>query len=146
MPAVQIRDILESLRTFYGQLSERFACEQQRVSGKQLPYLLDYIATHERQLEAGVERFEESAGAGLLNTWLQFGAGGALEMILSQIDLHEGMTEDDILAEALQVDDRLIALYRELASESSVPHVQELFDGLAKMQEARELQLARAIR
>lgn len=56
------------------------------------------------------------------------------------------MTEDDVLAEASRVDHRMIALYRELSGESSVPHVQELFDGFAKMQEARECQLARAIR
>lgn len=94
MPAVQIRDILKSLRTFYGQLSERFAREQQRVGGQQLPYLLDYIATHEKQLEAGVERIEESAGVGLPNTLLQL---GALEMILSQIDRVE-LSRDRISA------------------------------------------------
>lgn len=146
MSSVQIRDILESLRSFYRQLSEQFTLERQRVSGGQLPFLLEYIAAHEKQLESSVEEFEESTDAGLLDTWLQFGADEALENILSQLDLHEGMAEDDILAAALQVDDRLIALYRQLAGESSVPQVQDLFDGFTNMQEARERQLARAIR
>lgn len=145
MAAVQIRDILKSLRTFYGQLSERFALQQQRVSGEKLPYLLEYIAAHEKQIAAGFREIETSTDPGVLDTWLQFGADETLQNILSQLDLHEGMTENDILAAALQVDDRLIALYRELAGESSIPHVQELFEGFAKMQDARERQLARAI-
>jgi len=146
MSAVQIRDILNSLRNFYVQLAERFASEQENVSDQQLPYLLEYIATHEKLLAAGIQNFAESADAGLLNTWLQFGAGQTLEQILNQIDLHEGMSKYDILTKALNADGQLIALYEGLAAESSAPQVQELFGSLASMQEARERQLARAIR
>jgi rubrerythrin len=83
--------------------------------------------------------------ASLLDTWLQFGAVETLDGILGQLKLTPEMTEDDILAAALKVDTQLIALYEELAGESSVPHVRELFEALAKMQEARERQLARAV-
>lgn len=145
MAAVQIRDILKSLRTFYGQLSERFALQQQRVSGEKLPYLPEYIAAHEKQIAAGFREIETSTDPGVLDTWLQFGAVETLETILGQLDLHDGMTENDILAAALQVDDRLIALYRDLAGESSIPRVQDPFDGFAELQKARERQLAIAI-
>lgn len=146
MSAVQIRDILNSLRNFYVQLAERFAAEEENVNDEQLPYLLEYIADHEEQLAAGIEKFKQSADARLLNTWLQFGAGESLEQILKQVDLHEGMSKYDVLAKALRADGQLIVLYEALAGDSSVPQVQELFESLASMQEARERQLARAIR
>ena len=65
--------------------------------------------------------------------------------ILNQVELTSDMTEDEVLAAALKVDSQLISLYEELAGESSVPHVRELFEALARMQEARERQLARAV-
>ncbi len=145
MASVQVRDILNSIRTFYGSLSERFREAQQTIQGGQLPYLLEYISIHEGQLGNGIEEFEENAEASLLDTWLQFGAVETLDGILGQLKLTPEMTEDDILAAALKVDTQLIALYEELAGESSVPHVRELFEALAKMQEARERQLARAV-
>lgn len=146
MASVQVRDILDSIRTFYGCLSDRFKQAQQNVQGEQLPYLLEYIAIHEGQLGTGIEEFEENAEDGLLDTWLQFGSDETLKGILDQLELNSDMNEDEVLAAALKVDTQLISLYQELAGESSVPHVRELFEALAKMQEARERQLARAIR
>ena len=145
MASVQVREILDSIRTFYGRLAERFKEAQQSIQGGQLPYLLEYIAIHEGQLDTGIEEFEENAEDGLLDTWLQFGAGETLDGILQQLKLTPEMTEDEVLAAALRVDTQLIALYEELAGECSVPHVRELFEALAKMQEARERQLARAV-
>ena len=145
MASVQVREILDSIRAFYGRLSERFKEAQKSIRGGQLPYLLEYIAIHEGQLGTGIEKFEENAEDSLLDTWLQFGAGETLDRILQQLKLTPDMTEDDVLATALDVDAQLIALYEELAGESSVPHVRELFEALAKMQEARERQLARAV-
>ena len=145
MASVQVRDILDSIRAFYGQLSERFKQAQQSVQGDQLPYLLEYIAIHEGQLGTGIEEFEENAEESLLDTWLQFGADETLTGILNQVELTPDMTEDEVLAAALKVDSQLISLYEELAGESSVPHVRELFEALARMQEARERQLARAV-
>ena len=145
MASVQVRDILDSIRVFYSRLSERFKQAQQTVQGDQLPFLLEYIAMHEAQLGTGIEEFEENAESSLLDTWLQFGADETLEETLNKLRLEPDMTEDDVLAEALKVDARLIALYEELAGESSVPHVRELFEALARMQEARERQLARAV-
>lgn len=146
MSAVQIRDILRSLQSFYVQLAGRFSAEQENANDEQLPYLLAYIADHEKQLAEAMQKFEGSADAGLLDTWLQFGADETLEQILKQVDLQKGMSKYDVLASALKVDGQLIALYEALAGESSVPHVQELFENLASMQDARERQLARAIR
>ncbi len=110
-----------------------------------MPYLLEYIAYHEGQLGTGIGEFEENAEECLLDTWLQFGADETLDGILKQLKLTPAMTEDEVLAAALKVDAQLITLYEELAGESSVPHVRELFEALAKMQEARERQLARAV-
>ncbi|MBI1314876.1 hypothetical protein GC176_26570 [bacterium] len=145
MPSVQVRDILSSIQRFYHELASRFRQAQKNVQGERLPYLLQYIAIHEGQLGTGIEEFEENADMCLLNTWLQFGAEESLNGILQRLDLKQGMTEDEILAAALQVDTQLIRLYDELAGESSVPRVRELFEALSRMQEARERQLARAV-
>jgi len=145
MASVQVRDILDSIRAFYGQLSERFRQAEQTIQGGQLPYLLEYIAIHEGQLGTGIEAFEENAEDTLLDTWLQFGADETLKDILQQLKLTPDMSEDEVLAVALRIDSQLIALYEELAGESSIRQVSELFEALAKMQEARERQLARAV-
>lgn len=142
MPSVQVRDILDSIRGFYGELSDRFRAEQQRLDGEPLSYLLQYLSVHEQELEQSIAKFEDDADAAVLDTWLQFGADDTLDEALKGLDLHPGMTSDDIVGEALKVDTRLIELYKELAGESSVGHVSELFEGLARMQEARERQLA----
>ena len=146
MAAVQVRDILDSIAGFYRRLSELCTTARQNTQGERLPYLLEYIAAHELQLATSVEQFEETAESGLLDTWLQFGADESLDGILAQLNIQSDMPEDDIVREVLNVDSKLIALYEALAGETSSPHVEELFEGLAQMQEARERQLARAAR
>ena len=147
MPSVQVRDILESLRTFYSRLAERFSRERTQAEGERLQILLECIANHERQLESGIAQFEdESADTGLLDTWLQFGAAETLDQIIGELELDCEMTESEVLASALQVDSKLVDLYEELGGETSVPDVCEFFQNLVKMQDARTRQLAQVMR
>ncbi len=146
MPSLQIRSILDSFRNFYGELAECFQSQVVSSTGQQLPYLCQYIAEHEREIQKAIDNFEnETADEALLDTWLQFGADETLRRILDELELRAGMTEDDVIGEALKADAKIIALYRELAGESGVPDVRELFEGFANMQNARTRQLARAI-
>ena len=146
MSSVQVKDILCSIRRFYASLAEAFEDALPEATGEQIPFLLEYIAHHEKQLQDFCEDLEEESDPGVLNTWLQFGAEESLDQILAGLDLHAGMDEDEILGEALKVDSKLVARYEQLAGESSVLHVQDLFEDLARLQEARERQLARVIR
>lgn len=146
MAAVQVRDILNAISRFYQRLSRLFASAQKHARGERLPYVLEYIVAREKQLATSLEQFKETANPGLLDTWLQFGAEETLTEMLAQIDIPANMAEDDIVGEVLKIDAKLITLYEALAKKTSVLHVRELFESLANVQEARERQLAFAMR
>ena len=145
MPAIQVRDILEGVRRIHHQLSERYEALSKIEPDERLDLLLEYMARHEENFNQCLARYEDEAASGILDTWLPFVPDEITSSALEQVEMHAGVSADELIGNALSVDKRLIALYEVLAGSTSVPHVQELFTNLVQLEEAKDRRYSSAI-
>lgn len=146
MPWKQVKDILDHVRAAHQEVEK--ACDQLRgrEPDDRLQLLLDYIGRHEAAFNSAVQRYEQDArGKGLLETWLQFSADEGIDEELQALNLHTGMTAEEIVQQVLDFDAQLVTRYRDLAASTSSEHLQELFKDLAQLEEDKERQYARLL-
>ena len=147
MTSFQVQNVLDLLRVFFGKLSDRFSSARADAENEQMSSLLETIAQREKDIESRLARFEEeSHDKELLETWLQINVDETLNHILDELQLDPGMSPSEVITQALIVDNKLIDLYRDLASETSISHVVEFFEELAKSQDGQTRRLARSVR
>lgn len=138
MSVLQIRDVLGLIRGYHQGLAERLQSLSGHVSDERVCMLLEYMAVHELSFVKTLASYQKDAGEGVLNTWLQFVPDDAIGDALSRLEFSAEMPAAEILNVVLAFDRALIEMYRELAAESSVPHVQELFANLLDQEERKD--------
>ncbi|QDU75795.1 hypothetical protein Pan97_28370 [Bremerella volcania] len=146
MPSKQVKDILDHVRAVHHQLNK--ACKQLSASepDTRLQLLLDYVGRHEEAFNIALRRYEKEANAkAAIDTWLQFSADETINEALREMDLHPGMTAEEIVEQVLSFDAKLMALYRDLAESTSSAQVRELFSDLIQMAEGKQHQYARIL-
>ncbi|WP_144973436.1 hypothetical protein [Bremerella volcania] len=137
---------MDHVRAVHHQLNK--ACKQLSASepDTRLQLLLDYVGRHEEAFNIALRRYEKEANAkAAIDTWLQFSADETINEALREMDLHPGMTAEEIVEQVLSFDAKLMALYRDLAESTSSAQVRELFSDLIQMAEGKQHQYARIL-
>lgn len=146
MPSRQVKDILDHVRSVHHQLNK--VCHQLSTNepDERLQLLLAYIGRHEEAFNNAVRRYEkESSVKTALDTWLQFTADETITEAFVDLDLHAGMTAEEIVEQVLSFDAKLMDLYRDLAASTSSSQVRDLFSDLVQMAEGKQHQYARIL-
>lgn len=146
MPSKQIKDILDHIRAVHHELNK--VCHQLSAGepDERLRLLLAYIGRHEESFNIAVRRYEKEASARtVLDTWLQFTADESISEAFRELDLHPGMTAEEIVEQVLSFDTKLVDLYRDLAESTSSSQVRDLFSDLLQMAEGKQHQYARIL-
>ena len=154
MPATQIKDILKTVRHFHEHVRDLFnnAAEDLKETGKEDRHLLGrteallrYLARHEEHFAEVVEEYERQGKTAVLDTWMQFAdQGDEVSAVLESHALEPGLSIEEIVRRALEFDGAMVALYRQLATETSAQSVQEFFADLIKLEESKSHQYSLA--
>lgn len=137
------KDVLDHVRSFHKRLADYYARIERRVDKERLRLLLDYLSRHERRLADTLWRIEEGASRGVLDTWFQFTPDTARLGAIKSATLSPDMSCDEVVAISLELDDKVIQLYRDVASSAQCPEVRELFENLLKLEESEEHEVTR---
>ncbi len=140
----QVRDILDHAREFHKKLHEFYQQLANQEESARIKLLLEYLGGHESFLEQGIANFEESASEQILDTWFQFTQDEALLQLPEKLDLKPHMPVEEVIRIGLELDDRLIKLYKDALENSDVPEVQQVFDNLLAMEQQEQRHLVRA--
>ncbi|PQO25651.1 hypothetical protein C5Y96_22790 [Blastopirellula marina] len=146
MPSKQVKDILDHIRSVHHQLNK--VCRELSAGepDARLQLLLEYIGRHEEVFNSAVRRYEKEANVKTaIETWLQFSADESINEAFHDLDLHPGMTAEEIVEQVLAFDAKLMTLYRDLADSTSSSQVRELFSDLVQMAEGKQHQYARIL-
>lgn len=148
MPSRQVRDIVDHVRSYHRNLSQQldfFDKQIDKAVAPRLEMLINYMARHEQNFEKLLTKYESEASSRVLNTWLKFVPDESVDRALMHLNLHTGMDADEILGVVLNFDKSLIALYRELADETPLTDVHELFTDLMKMEDSKDRQYSLSV-
>jgi rubrerythrin len=127
-------DFEHQLMTFYLDLAEQSTREGVRL-------LTDYMARHRRRLAESLERFPAAEYQRISALPLRY------EPVSSDCDhfrdrlLSPDATASDVLDLAIELDECLISLYRQVAQQDVEPEVKDLFESLVHAEERDEILL-----
>lgn len=127
-------DFEHQLMNYYLDLAEQSTREGVRL-------LTDYMGRHRRRLSEALERFSAEEYRRISALPLRY------EPVSSECDHFEARvlppdaTATEVLDLAIEFDECLISLYRQVAQQDVEPEVKELFESLVRMEERDEVML-----
>ena len=106
---------------------------------------MDYLSRHEKHLEENLARYEEEVSGKILNAWFQYPPPKEVLNTCKSavIPGQEDLSIDGVVEMALQLDDCLIDLYKEMIKSSELEEVKEVFNNLLEMEKREKLDLVR---
>ena len=139
----QVKDVIEysqeihtKLAKFYNQLSEKHQLSHIKM-------LLDYLNRHERNLADSLSQYENDAAQQMMNTWLQYAPTTKLEDKIKYFPIHSDMTLQEVIDIALDLDNALVDLYRNVAQNVDTQELRELFQSLIDMEKKKKKRMVR---
>lgn len=142
MASLQIKEILDHIRRYHHQLANQLEELKSHQSDPRIRLLLEYMSRHEINFEKTLSGYEKDTAKSILETWIKYVPDDAITQAANQLKLHDEMSAGDILAAVIEFDRALTDMYRELADETSVPRVQELFTKLIDLEDRKDRKLS----
>ena len=114
MPFDQTRDVLNHARKFHRRLSEFYEDLKDSVEKERTRALLDYLSRHETYLDESLAKFQEAVSDNVLDTFLNYKADTANVSNITDFEISDDMTVDDVVAAAMHFDALLIKFYGDI--------------------------------
>lgn len=132
----KVEDILGLVESFHKRM--RFALERVEAEShsEMVEWLSQQLRTHELHWQAALSGYEKRVAEGVLDTWLQYIPDEDVRAELDSIQVRRDMTLDELTDVNVRFRQALIQLYESLASGSSAPRVQELFQQLLEYEKS----------
>ncbi len=134
-----LRDVIEFSREVHEELAERYEDMSNQSVVERARMLLDYLARHERHLQEALQCFEAEAARSVLDSWFRFAPVHTLEDVVSEVEMFADMEVDELVAEALKLDDHLIAIYQEAVDKAPNAHVRAVCQSLLDMERTEKV-------
>jgi len=129
------RDLLDKTKLFHKMIGNLYEEISNETGKPRVKMMMDYLIDHENELRDSLNEFENSSSKDILNFNFKYTPDTSLEHFFEGIDFSPDMALTDVLNIVLDFNDRLIAIYRQLAAEAESKDVSELFNSLALMEE-----------
>lgn len=138
-----VKDIVDYARKLHEALSHQYGELEQLTTSERAQLMLSYLNRHEQRLADALQDYEQGAGHGLLETWLQYApnldAGPQMEKI-RDVDLND---VEAVVAAALAVDEHLLRVFREIEEQADIEALREVARSLQQIERNEEHLLAR---
>lgn len=128
--------LLDKARQFHEELRVIYARLEEISERETVKRVLDHLRRHEAELERGLASFERDLDAGILGTWFKNTPDESRWHFVKQVRFSENLEVEDVVRLAVEADQALISVYRELADLAQAEKVKEVFQQLASLAEA----------
>ncbi|WP_425397237.1 hypothetical protein [Aeoliella sp.] len=145
MASEQVRNVLRCTRGIHERAAIFFTHLAKRCQQERARMLLDYLAGHERHLADAILETEAGAGDKILGTWVT--TTKPVAHLVDQMDWdeahNEGASFDELVETGLEIANRVIEVYDDLARRAEPAWVQEIFFQLLDMEQQEEKLMAK---
>lgn len=141
-----IFDLIEWSRELHGSLAKCLSHCASLHQSERASMLLDYLASHETEIEKIVAGFEQQADTKAARTYVyDYIPHNPITTHLVCDDHYAKMDTTSIEAEVIDFHEQIISLYRTLIEKAPIPEVTELVQSLLDMEEHETKRLVRQI-
>jgi rubrerythrin len=136
-------EIIDYVRLFHEKMSEFYGQLREQTEKQRIKMLLDYLCQHERHREETLEEYKKGASSKVLNNWFKYVPENIPFDCFENIAINPDMSVDDVVDNALSLNNCLIEMYKGLIEVTKVEEVKEMFCSLLKRIEKEEKNLVR---
>jgi rubrerythrin len=140
----QVREFVDFGKHLHGKIKELYDDLNEHAQLERVKMLLDFLSRHEQHMEESLARFENESRHGILEAWMEYSPGLDVEKVMDRFHLRENPSSDEIIQIAMDFDDTLVSLYKEIADKANNTKVKALFNNLLQLEEKEKVQVARA--
>ena len=139
----EVRDIINQARLFHSHVSKLYCDLEFEPEKVRVKMLLEFMCRHERHLEKCLEKYEDDVSKSILETWIQYVPYNASSKCIDDVQIKPDMSVGNIITLALQLDDCLLNLYKDIKENTISDAVREFFTNLLEMEKQEEIELIR---
>ena len=142
MRFTQVRNMLDQIRDFHGQLAEYYAQLSGETGQQRVKMLLDHMSGHERDLQSSLAAYEDGASRQVMDTWVDCSHCDEIIATCKETPIAPETSVDGVIGVAMDVDRCLLHFYREAAEKAETETVRDVFKNFIEMEEAELRKLA----
>jgi len=140
------RDLIDWTRNLHHQTSSCLAHCATEHEEERARILLDYLATHETELEKTVEGFENDGDARALGTWIyDYLTHKPIKTHRTCDSPYTKLDFNGIAKEVFDFHDQVIELYQYLADRAEIPEAREMAENLLALERHEAMRIAREV-
>jgi rubrerythrin len=140
----QVREFVDFGKHLHGKIKELYQDLNEHAEFERVKMLLDFLSRHEEHMEESLARFEKDARKSILEAWLEYSPELNVDAVMARFPVHEKPSSDEIFQLAMDFDDTLVKLYREVAEKVNDSKTKDVFKNLLQLEEKEKIQVARA--
>lgn len=138
-----IGDVLNHAKAFHRQLSRLYGELGNIARREKIKILLTYMQRHETNMVEVLQGFEADASQRVLGAWFKYPPELPGNEWFEHADLKPDMTADEVVQAALEVDARLLTLYRHGMEKARTPEARDFFSRLIELEQQKETEALR---
>ena len=131
----QARDVIEHAGAFHALACEYYDSLSTDNAPQRVRMLLTYLSRRHAAMSAHVAVYEREANREILDTWFQYTSDSDLADVVEPGRPERISSVEDVIEIAMRIEDRLIAVYREILDTALSDHVREYFETLLQLEE-----------
>jgi rubrerythrin len=139
---MQVRNMLDQIRDFHGQLAEYYAQLSDKTEQQRVKMLLDHMSGHEQDLQSSLAAYEDGAASQVMDTWVDCSHCDEIIATCKQTPIAPETSVEGVIGVAMDVDRCLLHFYREAADKAETETVRDVFKNFIDMEEAELRKLA----
>jgi len=141
MLAITIEEILEHIESFENSLTELFEHIHDETHDEGVRLLTDYIARHRHRTSAELQKCCQEEVGRIKKLPLQYQPDIPGEHTIKEVKLSTNASPLEILKAAIEFDECIMKMYKQIASQPLAHEVKELFEGLTTYETVDEIHL-----
>ena len=134
----QTRDILVHVREYHARVSAYYHSLRDSASQQRVLLLVEYLSRRHTAINAHLAACEKTAAKDILDFWFQYSRDSSLLEYIDSFTIESAMTVDAVIQQVMDIEDRLISLYRDILDNDLSDHVREYFEMLLVLEEGEE--------
>ena len=127
MPLEQARDVVIQARTFHQDLSLFYRKLEHHAQRERVKLLLEYLVDHEKRMVEHMEALQEILPSAVLDTWFKNAPPMPAPVSMDTAGISPDMTPAEVICMALDLDERMLKVFKHVALQSPVQEVREAF-------------------
>lgn len=145
MSYIKVIDLLKKGEKFHRDLAAYYENLEHEALKPEVKAMLEHMRLHEEALANTIRMYEAEAPKGVLETWFQYEPEANLAKMVSEVTVSPDMSRDDVVEMALNFDNAMVILYKQLREMSPPTEVREAIDRVLELETEERKRLFRAL-